>query len=299
MDTTVNERLRSILTLLPVRIAKAVAVRIGEAAVEEIRLRTARPPQIVTAKDEVLAECASFTADEAKELLEKLCRHSVYSMEEELRQGFITLEGGMRVGVCGRPVIRNGAILRLVDVYGFNIRFTAEATGCAEGVLKHISEHGYPLSSLIVSPPAGGKTTLLRDIARCISDGVGMLPQKVAIADERGELAGCIGGRPSFDIGARTDVFDMTPKAEAISMLVRTMSPNVIITDEIGSPRDTEAISEAARCGVCVIASAHAASRDDLFKRKSLRPLFDDGVFKRILLLKRSGSILRMIPITP
>ncbi len=299
MDTAVNERVRAIIALLPRRIANAVSARLGEDQVEEIRLRIARPPQIVSSRDDTLAEGAVFTAEDARELLEKLCRHSVYSREEELRQGFVTLEGGTRVGVCGRPVMQNGRILRLIDVYGFNIRITREAVGFAEGVLKHITDRGMPVSSLIVSPPAGGKTTLLRDIARCFSDGVGVSPQKVGLADERGELAGCIGGRPSFDVGARTDVFDLAPKSEAISMFVRTMSPNVIITDEIGGPRDAEAVSEAARCGVCVIASAHASSRDELFKRESLGGLLGSDVFKRILLLRRTGNILRMVPILP
>ena len=294
MEIGSDKRIKAILNLLPGRIARAFERMDMSSMPEEIRLRAGRPPQIVAAKGEELLSEAVFSAAEAKELLEKLCCHSVYAMEEELKKGFVTLEGGIRVGVSGRPVVREGRVIRLTSVSCFNIRITREALGCAEGVMGMLLEEGRPVSCLIAAPPGGGKTTLLRDIARCLSDGIGSHAFKVALADERGELAGCVNGVPSFCIGARTDVMEFAPKAEAIPMLVRTMSPDVIITDEIGDPRDAEAVSEASRCGAAVIASAHASSYSELKERRALSSLLGSGAFRRILLLKRSGSVLHV-----
>ena len=290
LELGTDRRTAAVLALLPARTARAIAAAETAGAVEEIRLRTGRPAQIVTSSGDALIG-PPLEPNEASALLERLCGHSVYAREEELKLGFLSLEGGMRVGVCGRPVVINGRIERLVNVSSFCFRMMREVKGCAEGVMHMLTEAGRPVSAIVASPPGGGKTTLLRDISRCLSDGVGCAAFKVAIADERGELAGCVEGRPSFDIGARTDVFELCPKAEAIPLLVRSMSPDAIITDEIGSLGDAETIMEAARCGVAVIAGAHAASVDELKRRASLAPLIG-GVFGRVLMLRRSGSRL-------
>ena len=294
MDTA----LKTVISVLPKRAASAVERLIASGAVpEEIRLRTGRPMQIVTSADEYIPETPPFTREEAAELLERMCRHSVYSREDELRMGFVTLDGGARVGVCGRPVVENGRIKRMTEITSFNFRLTREALGCAEGVMEYILENGRPVSTLIAAPPAGGKTTLLRDIARCLSNGVRSRPFKVALHDERGELAGMVEGTPSFDVGLRTDVLEYASKAEAMEIFVRTMDPDVIITDEIGGPGDAEALAEAARCGAAVIASVHASGCDELKKRPSIEKTLASGVFKRVLLLRRSGSMLRISPV--
>lgn len=286
-----DRRIQAVLGLLPERIRRELEALPADIPAEEIRFRTGRPVQIVTAKGDLLAGSA-LSPGEAKALLGRLCGHSVYAREEELRLGFITLEGGLRVGVCGRPEVRGGRIAGLTEVSSFNIRLMREAVGCAEGVMPLLTEGSRPLSCLIAAPPGGGKTTLLRDIARCFSNGVGTPPRRVALADERGELAGCVGGEPSFEIGSRTDVMDLCPKAEAISMLVRSMSPELIVTDEIGGPEDAEAVAEAARCGVAVIASAHASSREEILRRGSLERAVGSGAFSRLIMLGRSGSRL-------
>lgn len=286
-----------VIAMLPRRISGVLEVCEFDSPVEEIRLRVARPPQIVTAKNEKIINGVTFSKSEARELLERLCRHSVYACEDELRRGFVTLEGGARVGVCGRPVTENGNIIKLTDITCFNIRITREAVACAEGIMGSLLENGRIVSTLIAAPPGGGKTTLLRDITRCISNGIGVPSAKVALVDERGEIAGCVDGIPSFDIGSRTDIMELAPKSKAISMFVRTMSPDVIITDEVGGAEDAEAIAEAARCGTSIIASAHASTYDELLKRESLAGIVNTGVFRRILLLKRSGSKLKITPI--
>ncbi|MBO4384179.1 MAG: stage III sporulation protein AA [Clostridia bacterium] len=230
-------------------------------------------------------------------MLERLCAHCVYAHEDELKQGFIAYEGGYRIGVCGKAVSEGGKLLRLSDISSFNIRAANEVIGCSKDAVGFILENGTPLSTLIVAKPGGGKTTILRDIARCLSDGVSSPPFKVCIADERGELAGCAGGIPTYDVGIRTDVIELAPKADSIMMFIRTMNPDVIVTDEIGSDKDAAAVMEAAACGVCVIASSHARNRDELTLREPVRGLIESGVFKRILLLKRNGSSLRIIPL--
>ncbi|MCR5809622.1 MAG: stage III sporulation protein AB [Clostridiales bacterium] len=296
LDNSCKNLIKTVLSVLPSGISEAF-LEGGAQNAEELRLRVGRPLQIIFPFGERLIEDTSFTSEEAGELLEKLCRHSVYSRREELINGFVAFEGGARIGVCGRPVIENGAVKSMTEISGFNIRFTCEARGCAEPVMGFVSEQGRPVSALVVSPPGGGKTTLLRDMARCFSYGIGTAPVKVAIADERGELAGLSAGLPSFDIGPRTDVMDRMPKAAAMRLLVRTMSPDVMITDEIGGMEDAAAVAEASRCGTAVIASAHASTADDILMRPSLKNVVETGAFGRILLLKRTGSKLHISPL--
>ncbi|MBO4848763.1 MAG: stage III sporulation protein AA [Clostridia bacterium] len=297
MEKSTDHAMNTVLNMLPAGLRAAVGSAVSLNTAEELRFRVSRPVQIVTPTGEEILRDAVFTAENARELMEKLCRHSVYAREDELRRGFLTVEGGARVGVAGRPVTDGNGIIRLTDVSCFNIRITREAVGCAEGVMAYLTERGRPVSALIAAPPAGGKTTLLRDVARCFSNGVSADPVKVCLADERGELAGCVGGAPSFDVGDRTDVMELAPKAEAIRIFIRTMSPDVIVTDEIGGEDDASALEDASRSGVAVIASAHASSPDELMGRKALEAVMKTGVFRRVLMLKRNGSVLRISPI--
>lgn len=297
MDYCLSKHINIVLSALSSRLSETIGRICEGSCVEEIRLRTGRSPQIVFANGDAILTEHIFTETDAEELLEKLCRHAVYAHEDEIRNGFITVDGGIRIGVCGRAVSEKDELRRFSRISSFNIRIPREAVGCAEDVLDYLTDHGRPVSALIVAPPCGGKTTLLRDSARCFSNGIRSSAVKVCIADERGELAGCIDGRPSYDIGARTDVLDLAPKASAIRLFVRTMSPDLIITDEIGGADDAGAIAEAARCGVSIIASAHASSAIELKSRESLRTIMNEGVFKRVLLLRRNGSKLHIVPI--
>ena len=299
MGNSLDSLQNSILGMLPKRFSGSISELFGSAPCEEIRLRVGRRPQVVFFSGDVILDVPPFTREEAGELIERLCRRSVYARSEELKNGFVTIEGGARVGVCGKPVVSGGRIERLSDITCFNIRLAREVTGCAENVMPYLTERGRPVSALIAAPPAGGKTTLLRDIARCFSEGVGAIPVKVAIADERGELAACVEGIPSFLIGSRTDVMELLPKAEAIRIFIRSMSPELIVTDELGGEDDAEAVSEASRCGVAVIASVHAASAEELLSRRTVAGAIRSGAFKRVLMLKRSGSTLRVFPVKP
>lgn len=297
MEAFISNQIKSVISLLPITLGEAVTKACSGRSVEEIRFRSGRPPQIVFSDGEMLLSDLRFTKKDSSELLEKLCRHSVYSHEDELKQGFIAYDGGIRVGVCGKAVTDNGRIVRLTDISSFNIRVAREVIGCSKEIIGYIFDKGSPVSTLIVSKPGGGKTTLLRDIARCLSDGICADPMKVCIADERGEIAGSIDGVPTYAVGARTDVYELAPKSESIMMFIRAMNPDVIITDEIGSYKDSSAVKEAAGCGVCVIASTHAGSRDELMTREPMRDLILSGAFKRLLLLNRKGGLLRITPV--
>lgn len=251
-------------------------------------------------QDLFLAQGGGTTGDEAeafcpdRDLLSRtvarLSQWSVYALEEELRQGFITLRGGHRVGLSGRGTVEGGRLRALKDLGGLNIRISREVTGSAEPLLPDLLGNAKWRSALLVSPPQCGKTTLLRDLCRLMSRGVprlGMVGVKVGIVDERSEIAGSVEGVPQRDVGPRTDVLDAVPKAEGMIMMVRSLSPQVLVTDEIGREEDATAILDATRSGIQVLASAHGSSVEDVARRPSTRILFEEGVFERIIVLSR------------
>ena len=273
MDTL--ERLRA---LLPGEIGGHIDALRG--SIREVRLRAGQPAQLVYGGDEWMSGSVVDAAT-LNRALASLMDFSLYAREEELRQGFFTMEDGCRVGVCGRLVYDGGRITGLSSPGSLCVRVSREVRGCAEGVLKVIAGKRGVLSTLIVSPPGMGKTTLLREVARRLSEG----GFNVCLADERHELAACRQGVPTLDVGPRTDVMDGGPKHAAIRHLLRSAAPQVIVADEIGDERDAEALSEAARCGVAVITSAHAGSFRDLMARPSLRAAVETGVFSTGVLL--------------
>ncbi|WP_409346437.1 stage III sporulation protein AA [Paenibacillus sp. MBLB4367] len=277
---------------------------------EEIRIRENRPLEIVSrGRYAFLTEQSLLTQDAARgyrpdrevcaTLLDLLTNHSLYTFEEELRRGYITIAGGHRVGLAGKTVLEHGAVKLIRDITGFNIRVAREIRGCGLNVLQHLADDtGFGISvhhTLVVSPPQHGKTTLIRDLARLLSAGewpnrtAGGL--KVGIVDERSELAACIRGVPRFDVGPRTDVLDGCPKAEGMMMMIRSMSPDVLIVDEIGRPEDAASVREALHAGIRVIASAHGFDYGDVRKRPVLRELLADGLFARVVCLAKKEGV--------
>lgn len=251
----------------------------------EIRIRVNKKIQLVYSAGDMLIDY-TVNEEECRQLLALLCEHSIYAMTEELKQCFVTLPKGYRVGIVGTHCCENGKIGNLTSANFFNFRISRECRGAAEEAMHYIRENSKLNSTLIISAPGVGKTTLLRDAARILSSG--MNGKKVCIADERSEIAGASGGIPCLDIGERCDVMDGCPKAEAIMRMIRTMSPDVIITDEIGTYEDSAAVYNAVRCGVCVVASAHANDLNELKERKELLNLFKTHTFSHILLLYRN-----------
>ncbi|MHB8947320.1 MAG: stage III sporulation protein AA [Bacillota bacterium] len=275
------DRLRSALSSLPPEV-------LGE--VEEIRVRLGRPLHLVTTSGEVFLPDAAVSTAEFRATLELVTGSSLYALEEELRNGYITLPGGHRVGLAGRAVLEDGRVRTLKHLSGLNIRVSREFPGAAAGVLEAIWPRGAarPHSALIVSPPRGGKTTVLRDLARRLSQGEPGRPGlKVVIVDERSEIAGCFEGVPQKDVGPRTDVLDACPKAAGMMMALRSLGPEVLVADEIGRPEDALAVNEALNAGVTVISSAHGSSLEEIARRPTVRDIVTGGAFGRYVFLTR------------
>ena len=230
------------------------------------------------------------TAEKLQEVLQKLTEGSFYAHESEMIEGYFSIPGGFRAGVCGKMVLREGQPAQLTNVSSLCIRIPHEVRGCAQELAAKLLQN-WPCSVLILSPPGMGKTTLLRDCLRRISDsGI-----QCALADERRELAACRNGIPQLDVGSNTDVMEGCPKAIALNAMIRSCAPQLVVLDEIGSEADAVAIRDAARCGVCVAASAHARSIDEILARRHIAPLIHEGIFDFVVVLgDRPGRILEI-----
>ncbi|MDR0267053.1 stage III sporulation protein AA [Paenibacillus sp.] len=292
------DRIKSILLALP---------RDFIGRLEEVRIREGRPLEVnesgghrfVTEQGILTMEedkAYRPSRDDSRRFLDLISNHSLYTLEEELRKGFITVPGGHRIGLAGRTVLSGGKVEHIRDISGFNIRIAREVQGAANEILPYLydDKERRMRHTLILSPPQHGKTTLLRDLARQISTSKsGIMPvnvagMKVGIIDERSEIAGSLRGVPTFDVGPRTDVMDACPKAEGMMMMIRSMSPDVLIVDEIGREEDAEAVTEALYAGITVIASAHGSGPEELQNRPAMRRLIDHRMFEMYVLLHRS-----------
>lgn len=256
----------------------------------EIRIRAGRPLAICGGNSDILMRQA--TEEELIQTLHLMSDCSVYALEEEFRQGFLTLPGGHRVGLAGRVVLEAGKVKTIHPVSSLNIRIARQVPGVADPVIPLLlsDEGGLFFSTLIVSPPGGGKTTLLRDIVRQLSIGrqdLGFTGVTVALVDERSEIAACYRGIPQNDVGPRTDVLDGCPKSEGLLRMLRSLGPKVLATDELGRVEDLQAVEEAVHSGVAVLATAHGHSLDDLSKHPGLREMLNLKVFQRFVVLGR------------
>ncbi|MBD3918686.1 stage III sporulation protein AA [Paenibacillus sp. PR3] len=302
--------LERVAHLLPSELTAVLARMPAKAqeGLEEIRIRDNRPLEVWTLGVSTFVSSSGSLSDNpegaykpsfelCRKLLERMTNHSVYAMEEELRRGFITVEGGHRIGLAGRTVLEEGRVRGIRDIGGFNVRIARDVTGVAGQSLPQLIDRSNRTiaSTLIIGAPRQGKTTYIRDLARAISYGRWQSPQalgwsgrKVGIVDERSEIAACVRGVPTFDVGPRTDVMDACPKAEGMMMMIRSMSPEVLIVDEIGRDEDVEAIREAVRAGVSVVATAHAGEWEEAAARPALKRLLQEGAFARGVVLRRT-----------
>lgn len=211
---------------------------------------------------------------------------SLYALEDEIRQGYITVEGGHRIGIVGKAVTEKNQIKTLKYISALNIRIAHEVIGCSDKILPYLLEKGRLCHTLIVSPPKCGKTTILRDLVRNLSNGFYAYgPFTVGVVDERSEIAGCYLGVPQNDVGVRTDVLDGCPKVEGMHMLLRSMSPHVIAVDEIGKKEDMLAIEEVLGAGVSILCTVHGMDLDDCYKKPILKQMIDQQLFERIVIL--------------
>lgn len=261
---------------------------------QEIRLRAGYPIILLYAgKEKILSIKA--TERSIRETLDYVSNYSLYAYENELKQGFITIEGGHRVGMAGQVLIENGRVKNLKYISSLNIRVSHEIVGCADKLFPYITHNKQMYHTLIISPPRCGKTTLLRDMIRQISDGNEHVKGcTVGVVDERSELAGCYQGIPQNHMGMRTDVLDGCPKAEGMLMLIRSMSPQIIAVDEIGAPEEVQAIKYAMHCGCKMIATVHGESLEEIQRKPLLEQMIKEQCFERYVILcnkKRVGEI--------
>ncbi|WZL71451.1 stage III sporulation protein AA [Clostridiaceae bacterium 35-E11] len=272
---------------------------------EEIRLRTYKPLMIgVGNKDFFIGKTGDITPhisqsyivtkSDIEKTYQLITDYSVYALEEEIKNGFLTIKGGHRVGICGRAVLNKRQVKTMKDISGLNIRISKEKLGISQGIMSHLVENNEFHNTLIISPPQCGKTTLLRDIIRNLSNGMKNLNFsgfKVGVVDERSEICGIYQGVPQNDVGIRTDILDACPKAEGMMMLIRSMSPQVIATDEIGKKEDIYAIEEALNAGINLITTVHGKDMEEIMRRPNMNHLLLQGVFKRIIILTNQPKV--------
>ena len=263
---------------------------------EEFRLRVMHPMTGLTSEGALNAAPNAIdslvTAEDLEQMLGAVTEYSRYACIETLRQGFLPLRGGFRLGVCGSAVVREGEVSNLKEISSLSLRIVCEEVGLGSGIAPQLfDESGQFLSTLILSPPGGGKTTLLRDLIRSLSLGDSEhRALRVAVIDERGEIAVCCKARPQMELGNHTDVLSLCPKATGIMMVLRGMNPQLIAVDEITAAEDIRAMCLAANCGVGLLASIHAASVEELTQKPIFEELLRAKVFRRCVSIRKEGG---------
>lgn len=272
--------MEQLLSLLPDEHIKQVIPEVWK-RIEEIRIGAGRPMLLRTPAQEIWIE-PCFTHSMIEQLVQRICKQSVYAYQTTIRQGFVTLDGGHRVGICGTGIYQGDTLTNITDLSSLAIRVARQVSGCADGLIEMIQD-----SALVIGPPCSGKTTLLRDFVRQLSD---YRSQHVSLVDERGELAAMVQGVPQMAVGIRTDVLTNIPKGQAMMMLLRTMNPKWIAVDEITAAEDIRAMEQAAYCGVKLVATAHASNLSELMQRPLYLELMQRKIFKNLVVLHTDRS---------
>ncbi|HIV39200.1 MAG TPA: stage III sporulation protein AA [Candidatus Blautia stercorigallinarum] len=296
-----------IAKLFPAHIRQALlAAHFDMDQVYEIRLRVNAPLIVIYQGQEYfLTREGEFSREESqgcfvraedlKETMEYVSSYSMYAFEEEIRQGFITIQGGHRVGIAGKTVLEGDRIKSVKYISYINLRLSHQIKGCASPILPYIIKNGRICHTLIISPPRCGKTTLLRDLIRQVSSGSSYMPGvSVGVVDERSEIGGSYQGIPQNDLGIRTDVLDCCPKAEGMMMLIRSMSPEVVAVDELGDYEDIHAIESVIHCGCKLFATVHGSSIEDIKRKPLMQRLVRERIFERYIVLHhqdRAGRV--------
>lgn len=285
------EELKSVLCYFPSNIRNLIFQNISEPLcqfIEEIRIRLNRPIALKIGQEVMIIQ-HNINKDEIAEIFEQICENSIYSYKNEICEGFITIRGGHRVGLAGTAVI-DGQIKNINYISSLNFRIAREKKDSSRKIIGNIinQEENTIYNTLIISPPGCGKTTMLRDVIRNLSNGVNELnfsPKVVGVVDERGEIAATYRGIPQNDIGIMTDVMSNIPKPMGMRMLIRSMSPQIIACDEIGGIGDVEAIKMAMCSGVKGIFTAHSSSLEELTQNTELNQLIKERIIEKVVQL--------------
>lgn len=291
-----------ILKCLPIQLAKLILEH-NIQKLEEIRIRANKPVILKLGQVEIVLNY-TITTNEIIGILQNICNNSIYTYQNQICNGFITLPGGNRVGIAGNVVIKDGQVSNISYIYSLNFRISHQINGASDNILKYVldTENNTIFNTLIVSPPGAGKTTMIRDLAKRISNGINEINFRgldVSVIDERGEIAAMTKGITFNDVGIRTDVLDNVPKTIGIRMAVRSMAPKVIIADEIGNKDDVNIINYAICSGVKCIFTAHGSNMEDLLKNNEINKIINLQLFSKIIFLdeKQKGKIKNVVNI--
>lgn len=278
-------KIEYVLRMLPRNIATLIdGKKIDK--LQEIRIRVNRNAILKYDDEEIVTD---YIPNESSmiEILHRLCENSIYSYQTQICNGYITLYGGHRVGITGHVVMNNGKINNINYISALNFRIAKEIIGASNKLLKYVIEDGEIQNTLIVSKPGNGKTTILRDLIRNLSN----MGYTVSLIDERGEIAAMYNGVPQNDVGLRCDVLDNVTKSIGMKIAVRTMSPDIIVSDEIGTKEDVDAINYGVLSGVHGIFTAHGNTIMDLKLNENLNKLYEQKLFNKIVFLEKRGKI--------
>lgn len=282
---------QEILHIMPMRLRASMEQRLKDQTdIEEIRIRVGQPFEVRRERgSSMLSETA--TVEDIEEMLTFISRYSLYAYEEEIRQGFLTIEGGNRIGFAGQVRIEEGQVKRMTNIRFLNIRIAGEHIGCARELLPWLYEEGELKNTLLISKPGAGKTTYLRDCVRMISDGdEKRAGKKVCMIDERSELAACHLGVPQNHVGIRTDVLDNCPKQEGMRMALRSMSPDVIAVDELGGEKDAKAVEEMILSGCSIIGTMHGEEMEYIIQLPEMEKMYQKKLFQRYVFLRKQEN---------
>ena len=276
--------------LISDELADIISNRLNVEQLCEVRIRNGAPIAVrydgayyYVGKNGITRDIATaITADarDAEQVVLRACEHSLYTVNDTLKRGFISVRGGVRIGVCGSGVTADGKVLAVKDYASVNIRIPHEVKGCASGLFGRVFEHNALQSTLILSPPGAGKTTMLRDLCRLLSER-GLC---VLLCDEKYELAAAVHGVPTLDVGRNTDVASGMSKRTVFESGIAHMRPDAIIADELFGA-DADIAAQATTCGISVVATAHARSVDDLKNKREYFDILNSGVFRRFAVL--------------
>lgn len=272
--------------MFPTKILPYLEDYLKDKTLQEIRIKAEKPVITISSKGESVLSYISTRAD-VKYILQRISNYSLYAYEEDIKQGFITIKGGHRVGLAGECVMEGGRIKTIRNISSLNIRICREIIGCSRDVIQYIITGSRVYNTIIISPPKCGKTTILRDIGKTLSEK----GKKISIIDERSEIAASYLGVPQMNVGIRTDVLDNCLKSEGMIMAIRSLSPEVLICDEVGTIKDVEALQMAFNSGVNIIVTLHGSNIEDLLCRKVFEELITNNILERVIILGNSKGV--------